>query len=127
MGMMRYFHANICSASFSSLSTLHLIGVLISSLEQRGALRRLGGQVCIVFVPTRMAVSLKFDGRKDCRSGTMSHLPYFVTHYVDSMPIASIGGILCDVLFNPKCVYKVTVAIDSLGNIVWICGAVWVT
>ena len=40
------------------------------------------------------------------------------------MPIASIGGILCDVLFNSKyagCVYKVTVAIDSLGNIVWIC------
>ena len=33
-------------------------------------------------------------------------------------------------LFNRKyagCVYKVTVAIDSLGNIVWICGAVWVT
>ena len=29
-----------------------------------------------------------------------------------------------DVLFNPKyagCVYKVTVAIDRLGNIVWIC------
>ena len=52
------------------------------------------------------------------------HFPYFVTHYVDSMPIASIGGILDDVLFNPKyarCVYKVTVAIDSLGNIVWIC------
>ena len=52
------------------------------------------------------------------------HFPYFVTYYVDSIPIASIGGILCDVLFNPKyagCVYKVTVAIDSLGNIVWIC------
>ena len=50
------------------------------------------------------------------------HFPYFVTHYVDSMPIASIGGTRCDVLFNPKyagCVYKVTVAIDSLGNIVW--------
>ena len=49
MGMMIYFHANICSACFSSSGTLHLIGVLISSLEQRGALRRLGGQVCIVF------------------------------------------------------------------------------
>ena len=51
------------------------------------------------------------------------HFPYFVTHYVDSMPIASIVGILCDVLFNPKygCVYKVTVAIDSLGNIIWLC------
>ena len=34
---------------FSSSSTLHLKGVLISSLEQQGALRRLGGQVCIVF------------------------------------------------------------------------------
>ena len=73
MGMMRYFHANICSASFSCLSTLHLIGVLISSLEQRGALRRLGGQVCIVFVLTWMVLSLKFDGRKDCRVGTTSH------------------------------------------------------
>ena len=38
------------------------------------------------------------------------HFPFFVTHYSDSMPIASIGGILCDVLFNPKyagCVYSV--------------------
>ena len=53
-----------------------------------------------------------------------SHFPYFVTHYVDSMPIASMEGILCYVLFNPKyagCVHKVTVTIDSLGNIVWIC------
>ena len=52
------------------------------------------------------------------------HFPYFVPHSVDSMPIASIGGILCDVLFNTKyagCVYKVTVAMDSLGNIIWIC------
>ena len=43
-------------------------------------------------------------------------------HYVDSMPIASIGGILCDVLFNPKhagCVSKVTVAIDTFRNIAW--------
>ena len=38
--------------------------------------------------------------------------------------IAPIGNILCDVLFNSKyasCEYKVAVAIDSLGNIVWIC------
>ena len=51
------------------------------------------------------------------------HFPYFATHYVDNISIACIGGILCDVLFNPKfagCVSKVTVAIDSLGNIVWI-------
>ena len=73
MGMMRYFHANICSASFSFLRTLHLIGVLISSLEQQGALRRLDGQVCIVFVLTRMVLLLKFDGRKDYLSGTTSH------------------------------------------------------
>ena len=49
---------------------------------------------------------------------------YFVTHYVDGMPIASIEGILCDVLSNPNyagCVFKVRVAIDSLGNIVWVC------
>ena len=40
------------------------------------------------------------------------------------MPIACIGAILCDVLFNLKyvgCTYKVTVAIASFGNIVWIC------
>ena len=52
------------------------------------------------------------------------HFLYFVTHYVDSMPIAWKRGILCDVLFNLKyagCIYKVTVAIDTLGNIVWIC------
>ena len=30
------------------------------------------------------------------------YFPYFVTHYMDSMPIASIGGILCDVHFNPS-------------------------
>ena len=37
------------------------------------------------------------------------HFPYFVTQYVDSMLIASIGGVLHDVLSNPKyaaCVYK---------------------
>ena len=51
------------------------------------------------------------------------HFPYFVTHFVDSMPIASIGGILSDVMFNPNYaqnVFKVTVAIDCLGNMVWI-------
>ena len=60
MGMMIYFHANICSASFSSSSKLHLIGVLISSLEQHGALRRLGGQVCIVFVDTHTCDNVTF-------------------------------------------------------------------
>ena len=51
-------------------------------------------------------------------------LTYFLTHYVDSMPIGSIGGALSDVLFNPKYaghILKLTVAIDSLGNIVSIC------
>ena len=46
---------------------------------------------------------------------TLSHLT------MDNMPFASIGGILCDVLFNPKYaggVYTITVAIDSIGNIV---------
>ena len=76
MGMMISFHANICSASFSSSSTLHLIGVLISSLEQQGALRRLGGEI-------RWAETLS-------EWNHVPHFPYFVTHYVDSMPIASI-------------------------------------
>ena len=52
------------------------------------------------------------------------HFPYFVTHFTDSMPICSVGGELSDVLFNPKYaghIYKVTVAVDNLGNIVWIC------
>ena len=51
--------------------------------------------------------------------GLGTHNPRFV-----AWPIGCIGGILCDVLFNPKyagCIYKVTVPIDSLGNIVWIC------
>ena len=40
------------------------------------------------------------------------------------MPIVSMRGILCDVLFDLKyagCVYKVAVAIDAMGNIIWIC------
>ena len=52
------------------------------------------------------------------------HLPYLVTHFTDAMPISSIGGALSDILFNPKyagCVWKITVAMDHLGNIVWIC------
>ena len=52
------------------------------------------------------------------------HFPYFVTHFTDSMPICSLGGDLLDVLFNPKYashVYNITVAVDNLGNIVWIC------
>ena len=52
------------------------------------------------------------------------HFPYFVTHFTDAMPISSIGGAISDILFNPKyagCVWKITVAVDHLGNIVWIC------
>ena len=52
------------------------------------------------------------------------HVPYFVTHFTNNMPICSVGGKLSDVLFNPKYaghVYKITVAVDNLGNIVWIC------
>ena len=54
----------------------------------------------------------------------MPHLPYFVIDYVDSLPIVSIGVALSDVLFNPKYeshICKVSVPIDSLGHIVWIC------
>ena len=52
------------------------------------------------------------------------HFPYLVTHFTNAMPISSIGGALSDILFNPKyagCVWKITVAVDHLGNIVWIC------
>ena len=52
------------------------------------------------------------------------HFPFFTTHFADSMPICALGGSLSDILFNPKYaghVYKITVAIDALGNIVWIC------
>ena len=52
------------------------------------------------------------------------HFPFFMTHFTDSMPISSIGGIWSADLWNPKYVshvYKVTVAFDMLGNIIWIC------
>ena len=52
------------------------------------------------------------------------HFPFFMTHFTDSMPISSIGGIWSAYLWNPKYashVYKVTVAVDMLGNIIWIC------
>ena len=55
------------------------------------------------------------------------HLPYFVTHFTDSMPICLVGGDLLDVLFNSRYVahvYKITMAVDNLGNIVWICDLV---
>ena len=52
------------------------------------------------------------------------HFPLLVTHFTDSMPIRSIGGIWSADPWNPKYaahVYKVTVAVDMLGNIIWIC------
>ena len=51
------------------------------------------------------------------------HFPFSMTHFIDSMPISSIGGIWSADLWNPKYashVYKVTVAVDLLDNIVWI-------
>ena len=51
------------------------------------------------------------------------HFPYFVTHFTDAMPISCMGGALSDCLWNPKkarCIWKVTVAIYFLGNILWI-------
>uniref|UniRef100_A0A7S4FW01 Uncharacterized protein n=1 Tax=Eutreptiella gymnastica TaxID=73025 RepID=A0A7S4FW01_9EUGL len=47
-----------------------------------------------------------------------------MTHFTDSMPIISIGGMWFVDLWNPKYaahIFKVTVAVDMLGNIVWIC------
>ena len=47
------------------------------------------------------------------------HFPFFMTHFTDSMPISSIGGIWSADLWNPKYashVYKVTVAVKMLGN-----------
>ena len=66
---------------------------------------------------------IKWDDRL-CKYNHNPHFPYFVTHFTDSMPVASIGGALSDVLWNPKYannVFKVTVAVDNLGNIVYIC------
>ena len=51
------------------------------------------------------------------------HFPYLVTHFTDSMPISLIGGALSHILFNPKYagpIWKLAVAVDHFGNIVWI-------
>ena len=53
-----------------------------------------------------------------------SHFLYFVTLFTDRIPICSVGGELWDVLSDPKYaghVYKITVVMDNLGNILWIC------
>ena len=50
-----------------------------------------------------MALLLKFNGQKDCRSGTTCHAFLILSHSMWTF------------------VKKVMVAIDSLGNIVWIC------
>ena len=52
------------------------------------------------------------------------HFPFFMTHFTDSMPITSIGGMWSVDLRNPKYashVFKVAVAVGMLGNMVWIC------
>ena len=46
------------------------------------------------------------------------HFPFFMTHFSDSMPITSIGGICSVDLWNSKHashVYKVTDAVDMSG------------
>ena len=46
------------------------------------------------------------------------HFPFFMTHFTDSMPISSIGGIWSADLWNSKYalhVYKVIFAIDMSG------------
>ena len=52
------------------------------------------------------------------------HYPFLATHTADAMPLASLGGALSDVLWNPKYAsycWKVLVALDWLGNICWVC------
>ena len=52
------------------------------------------------------------------------HFPFFMTHFTDSMPMSSIGGIWSADPWNPKYalhVYKAIVAVDMLGDIIWIC------
>ena len=52
------------------------------------------------------------------------HFPFFMTHFTDSMPMSSIGGIWSAHMWNPQYaahVSKVTFAVDMLGNIIWIC------
>ena len=47
-----------------------------------------------------------------------------MTHFTDSMPIISIGGMWFVDLWNPKYaahIFKVTVAVDMLGNMIWTC------
>ena len=62
-----------------------------------------------------------------------NHTPdfaHFATHFTDSMPTCSVGGYLSDVLFNTQYaghVYKIAVAVDNLGNVVWICDLMPVT
>ena len=61
---------------------------------------------------------IKWEDRL-CKFNHNPHVPYLVTHFTDSMPVASIGGALSNALWNPKYatdVFKVTVANDNLGN-----------
>ena len=54
----------------------------------------------------------------------LSPFSVFLTHFIDSMPINSIGGIWSADLWNHKYashVYKVTVAVGMLDSIIWIC------
>ena len=57
-------------------------------------------------------------------SSIMLQLQLQLYHCTDSMPTCTVGGTLSDLLFDPKYashVFKVIVAVDNLGNIVWIC------
>ena len=68
---------------------------------------------------------MKHTPASDC--GAYNHCPrflFFMTHFIDSMPIGSIGEIFLADPWNPKYashIYKVTVTVDKLGDIVWIC------
>ena len=47
------------------------------------------------------ADEIRWDYRL-CLFNHCPHFPYFVTHFRDSLPITSIGGVYSDVLFNLK-------------------------
>ena len=76
---------------------LRLLFFLKHTPPQRGALRMLGGEVHRVCSHLNGVVAEIRWTERLCEWNDVPHFPHFVTHYVDSMPLACIGGILCDV------------------------------
>ena len=91
----------------------------------QGVPRELGGKAWHVFANTfnHVVQEIRWVDKLNPRN-YCPHFPFFMTHFTDSMPIASISGVWSVDLWNPKYalhVFKVTVAVDMLGNIIWIC------